>query len=146
MKHSEIAYAPRIPQPYLSEQEILILQSYLLKPGFHSIQVPDIVQGRVLLRTFVSSLNYFSRVALLSEIENGELTECINIASELKAVHAYSDPGQLEQYMLHAWDYDFLAIEGTKDLLSADWFGRFEQLLIDYDLIKTTPVLMLFYR
>jgi hypothetical protein len=143
MKHHEMVHTNRMGQPHLTEREILILQSYLLSPGFHSIRVPTIAQGRALLSTFGSSLRFFSRLALLSDSTNGEIEGYTDLTAELEAVHV-SEQGNLEQYMLHCFDYDFLAIEGTRDLLASEWFGRFEQLLIDYNLIKTVPILMIF--
>ena len=144
MKYIERPHAQQVPQLSLSEQEILIVQNYLLSPGFHSLQVTDVAHGRALLSTFEASLSYLLRAALISAPGEEMLSDYLTIGRELAAASA--EPGQLEQYLLHSWDYDFVAIEGTKELLVTEWYGRFEQLLIDYDLIKMTPVLMLFYR
>lgn len=143
MKHHEMVHANRMGQPHLTEREILILQSYLLSPGFHSIRVPTIAQGRVLLSTFGSSLRFFSRLALLSDNTNEEIEGYTDLTAELEAAHS-SGLGNFELYMLHCFDYDFVAIEGTRELIASEWFGRFEQLLIDYNLIKTIPILMIF--
>ncbi len=144
MKYIERPHAQQVPHLSLSEQEILIVQNYLLSPGFHSLQVTDVAEGRALLSTFEASLSYLLRAALVNAPGKEMLSDYLPIGRELEAASA--EPGQLEQYLLHSWDYDFVAIEGTKELLATEWYGRFEQLLIDYDLIKTMPVLMLFYR
>ena len=128
----------------LSEQEVLVLNSYFFSPGFHCIKVPTIEAGRRLLSEYTSSCSHFVDSAFLSTIPIPE--EYHNLYRDLGESGALSgEKGSLEEFILQSITHEFLVIEATSDLLKTAWFGRFEQLLIDYDIMKETTIIMFMY-
>ncbi len=154
VKHSEKAQQPLCSavakdvkkRASLSEQKILELQDYFLTPGLHVVKVGNRESGRQLLTQFLQSLQYYSAIAVVSS--NGWLmpAEYHDLYSELDEAAALFKKEALEEYILRSFNYDFLAIEGTSDLLRAAWFGRFEHLLIEYDIARSIPIILFMYE
>ena len=97
-----------------------------------------------MLRAFRGSLNADVQPAVLSLIKP-DLDPYITLFDALNTYGACTEPEKLNEFMATAFHYDFLVIEGTKELLQTSWFGAFEQLLLEYDIMNSTPILMLVY-
>ncbi|MBA3751542.1 hypothetical protein H0X06_01905 [Candidatus Dependentiae bacterium] len=129
---------------YLSEQEVLALHTYFFSPGFHCIKVPSVEAGRRVLSEYMRSFNYFLDGALLSTSPVPD--EYVDLYAELKAHNALpGEKGDMEEFILQLLHHEFLAIEATAELLKTPWFGMFEQLLIDYNIMKETTIVMFMY-
>lgn len=140
---TSVAAFYKATQESLSEQEILAFHSYLFSPGFHCIKVPSIAAGRGLLEEYASSCAYVIDSAFLSmtPAPNGHR----NLYEELCVMDAFSEEGRLEEFILCSLTQEFLIIEATAELLKTPWFGKFEQLLIDYNIMKETTIIMFLY-
>ena len=129
---------------FLSEQEIFALNSYFFTPGFHCIKVPTVEAGRRLLQDYTASCSHFVDSAFLSTLPIP--ADYRNLYEELRASDALSgEKGNLEEFVLRSVTQEFLVIEATAELLKTFWFSMFEQLLIDYNIMKETTIIMFMY-
>jgi hypothetical protein len=70
----------------------------------------------------------------------------VDIYEELQYANATSlDTSKLDEYMCSSFQCDFLVLEYTQQLIEQPWFGRFEQLLSEYSVLSSIPVILLFY-
>lgn len=146
-KHGLVGTQDAQKRAFLSEQEILEIQDYFLTPGLHILTVADPQEGRELLERFLDALGtYYSHKAVLSLQDEGMPRKCSDIYKELIASKAVFDYEALHEYVAYSFYYDFLAIEGTHELLNAPWFSRFEKLLHQCAITKTVPVILFFYE
>ena len=130
----------------LSDEEILEIQEYFLTPGLHIIKVADVMTGRILLARFLEALGYyFSDKAVLSLTRKTIPEGCADIYTELVETGSLHDYDALQNYIASSFYYDFLAIEGTHELLNNPWFGRFEYVLRESCAGETTPIILFFY-
>lgn len=127
----------------ISEYDILELQEIFLTYGLHSIKVPSISFGRDLVIRFLDSLHCYSNIACLSLSARPLRTSVVNLYEELglsgALAHSHTN---LETFLLEHFYYDFLWIEMTQELDEAPWYWYFEQKLLDFNLIKTLPVVI----
>lgn len=129
---------------FLSKETILDLQHYFFTPGFHTITVKDRAQGRALFLPLLHSLeNYFANAMLSTQ---GSYAGCEDLYTIMREKRVLSKRGALEEYLAQACYYDMLFIEGTADLLQSSWFGKFEHLLVEYGILKTTSIILLSYE
>ncbi len=141
---NRVAALYEAPPEFLSEQEVLAFQSYFFSPGFHCLKVPTIETGRRLLHDYTSLCSHFMNSAFLSMMPVPD--EYHNLYKELSESGALSgEKGELEEFVLRSINHEFLVIEATAELLKTSWFGLFEQLLIDYNIMKETTIIMLMY-
>ncbi len=126
----------------LSEQEILDLQRAFLQPGFQVVTVSDLKASREVLSHFLDTFGYFSLPAMLRSGSWRLPQGCTDLFHELVQVVRKNEA--MEEYMADFFQYDFLAIEGSQDLLNASWFGKFEQILIAYGIAHKIPVVLYF--
>lgn len=127
----------------LSEQQIIDLHMRFLTHGFQHIQVPSVKDGRELMQTLLSSLDYYHSVACLtgSDIQLPENAQ--DLFSTL--VEGRYVPNNLEQFFLDYNDFDFLWIELTPSLLIQPWLDQFKSLLIDHYMHTKMPIMCLSY-
>ncbi len=142
--HMYISTDKDVKRTSLREQDIMSLQALFLTPGFHCITVGNREIGRSLIDSCISSVNHYSQPAFLGSSAAPE--EYLDLYQEFASWDALHNHENLEQYMAGFFYFDVLIIEGTKDLLQDQWFGKFEQLLIDYSMPQTLPIIMLLYR
>ena len=129
----------------LSEHEVLEVQEYFLNPGYHWLVVDNKECGRKLMTDFLDVLHYNSRVAVLNTENWTREGSYDNLYRGLSDEDFLSEVGALEEFVAHSFDYDFLAIEGTKELLCAPWFGQFEKHLMDHEITSFIPIITFFY-
>ena len=128
------------------EQSIITIQQYFMTPGMHCIYVPNIQQGRSLLRICLDSLQIFADVALLTVATKKCPLQYRDLYEEMEQAKALTTHnGNLEEFILTSFYNDFLIIEYTPQLLEQSWFGVFEQLLNKYALNESIPVIMFMY-
>lgn len=129
------------------EHTIVSLQEYFLTPGTHYVTVPTIEQGRSLLRVCLDSLGLYNNIGMLTACLRKAPAQYHDIYGELTSFQSLAlDNGILEDYMLSSFNCDFLVIEYSQELMKQPWFGKFENLLHEYSLASSLPVLMLFYE
>lgn len=148
MKYSRMAlesarYTKYVHQS-ISEYDIIELQELFLTYGLHSIKVPSLSFGRDLVIKFLDSLQCYSNVACLSLSPRPLRPQFINLYEELglSGALAHSHTG-LETFLIDNFYYDFLWIEMSQELDEAPWYWYFEQKLLDFNLVKTLPILLL---
>lgn len=156
MKHKEDAHKVRMPISYvgkgvkkghsLSEQNVIILQNFFLTSGVHCIHVPDIQTGRTLLETALASFKSDRSISLLTTVKKKAVFPYSDLYKELGAARASSHTnGALEEYLLCSLNSDLLIIEATTELLQQPWYGKFEQLIVEYNIGATLPIIMIFH-
>ncbi|MBA2306522.1 hypothetical protein H0W26_00060 [Candidatus Dependentiae bacterium] len=129
---------------FLSEQEVLALYPYFFSPGFHCIKVPTVEAGRSLFEKYTLSVGHVVDSAFLTTMPLSD--DFYNLYDELHVADMLSEEkGYLEEFVLRSINHDFLIIEATAELLKSTWFGIFEQLLIDYNIMKETTIIMFMY-
>ncbi len=129
------------------EQSIITVQQYFLSPGLHCITVPNLDNGRSLLRICLDSLGIYTNVGMLSLSNKAVPAHYVDLYADMQRAHVLSlDSGMLEEYMLSSFQADFLILEYTQELMEQPWFGRFEHLLHDYSIATSIPVIMFLYE
>jgi len=139
----------KITLPY-SEHDIMEIQDAFLTNGYHAIQVENVVQGRLLLNTFLRALNCYRDLAVLT------LVDTIPAHNDLHVYDIYKElvcdgylplfnDEQIDTFFLDSFYFDFMWIEATQELLAADWFTEFEQKLIDLKIDQHIPIIFVSY-
>jgi hypothetical protein len=129
-----------------SEQDILELQDVFLTPGFNYLSVPSVVQGRRIIRSVLDSLNCFSPVACLTTNSIKLRSDIISLYDEMALAGALAlSHSALESFLLEQFNYDFLWIECSYELMQAPWFCYFEQKLLDFNIAAQQPILFVEY-
>lgn len=148
MRMDSFSAAITIPimDPVANEQVIISLNDKFLTNGMHFIKVKDVEHGRSLMQTFLTSLNYYHEVAALSTNDQPLDNSVINLFKVLDEGgwlrYPYND---FCEYLCDHFYSDFLWIEATHDLLSADWYKNFEHHLIDLHFDKSMPIMLISY-
>lgn len=127
----------------LSDQQIIDLHMRFLTHGFQHIQVPTIKEGRELMETLLSSLDYYHAVACLtgSDMQLPDNTQDLfSILVEGRYV-----PNNLAQFFLENNEFDFLWLELTPCLLIQPWLEDFKALLIDHKMHLKMPIMCISY-
>lgn len=140
----ESARSMKHVQHVLSEYDILELQEIFLTYGFHSLVVPSLPFGRDLTIRFLDSLNCYSNIACLSLSSRPLRSSVINVYEELGFSGALVHSGTtIETFLLDQFYYDFLWIEMTQELDEAPWYWLFEQKLLEFNLFKALPIVII---
>lgn len=128
----------------ISEYDILELQELFLTYGLHSIKIPTMPFGRDLVVRFLDSLQCYSNVACLSLSTRPLRPGIVNLYDELALYGALAHSHTtLESFLLENFYYDFLWIEMSQELDESPWYWYLEQKLLDFNLIKTLPIVLL---
>ena len=123
----------------LSDQQIIDLHIRFLMHGFQHIQVPTIKEGRELMNTLLSSLDYYHSVACLTGSDMQLSPDTQDLFSYL--VEGRYIPHNLEQFFLDYSDFDFLWFELTPNLLAQSWLEEFKTLLITHKMHMRMPIM-----
>lgn len=135
---------PKFKKPPLSEQDILCLQDSFLEVGIHYIKVRSVATGRTLVETFLKSLNnYYDNVACLTASKISVNPK--NAFDVFKALEGKTSREEIERFFIEQFYFDFLWIEASQDLISKPWFHDFQQLLANFKIEKSVPVMVITY-
>lgn len=130
----------------LAEHEILALQEKFLTNGLHHIKVETIVAGRELLGQFLPSLQTIHhQVACITLSDLPLQNDIVDVYQELTLCQKV-DGYDLEEFFIERFYVDFLWIEATPLLLKKEWFGDFEKKLLDYNIEKQIPIIVMLYE
>lgn len=130
-----------------SDEQIIALHETLMTPGFHSMRVNTVLQGRAILYTFLNSLHYYTDVACLT-------INTVPLKYTIFDLHHYLQEGgflnphahaDLEEFFLEQFESDFLWIEACPALTQQAWYPYFEQKLIELKINKQIPIMILSY-
>lgn len=149
MKYSRIAIESARSMKHIhqsiSEYDILELQEIFLTYGLHSLKVPTLPFGRDLIIQLLDSLHCYSNVACLSLSSRPLRPSMVDLYAELGLAGALAHSHtMLETFLIEHFYYDFLWIEMTQELDEAPWYWYFEQKLLDFNLIKTLPIIIVY--
>ena len=130
-----------------SHEQIIALNDILLTPGFHCLKAKNLLSGRVIIDTFLMSLNYFHTIGCLT-MEKKQLSGNIqNIYQQLEQ-GGYLQQGSdgIERFLVNAFYCDFILIEMQPTLITRSWLPMFQQKLIDLGIDQTIPIVYLLYE
>lgn len=133
-----------------SEQDIIALHKLFLTVGVHSITVASVRQGRSLVKTFLESLNCYHNLAMVT-LENIPLLFPVLDVYRGLLEKGYVNPissikhSALDQFFVDDFFADFMWIESSQELLSSDWFIEFKQKLVNLNIDKHIPIIMVRY-
>ena len=128
----------------ISEQEIMNLQDAFLTTGFHTITLSSVEEGRTLITKFIAALNCYRSIACIKQNQYN-LEGVFDI---YKAIREYGEISNhsLFNFFLDQFNFDFLCIEMTYQLMQAPWMKDFLQHLIDFKVDQNIPIVCLAYR
>ena len=135
-----IEIAPKRGDESLTEYEILSLQDAFLVNGLHSINVPNLVVGRILIQNFLNSLPMYTHNACLT-------LNTTDLPSHISDIYAalYNEGLQeqvIEEFFINEFYFDFVWIEMSDALCKAPWFGHFNKILEAYG--QQMPIIKLY--
>ena len=107
--------------------------------------VADIEEGRSIIKTFVDALNYYHNIACLTFAPESLDQSIFDIYKALQEQEDINSQ-MLFDFFLEQFSYDFLFIEGTKELMRTDWFAEFQQYMIDFKLDHSISIVMISYH
>ena len=136
--------AREISQPF-SEADIIELHNRFLTPGFHSLKVKNVQEGRSLVYTILASLNHHHNIACLGTVPIALESYVHNIYNTLKEFDAINEQA-LFDFFLEEFNCDFLWIEINTELVAQSWFADFEHMLNDFHIHQYVPIIMLSYE
>ncbi len=131
----------------LSESDILQLQDKFLTNGFSSIHVQDINTGRAIIKLFLDTHEVYNNVACLTITKN-PLKNCIfDIFHEIIYNHNIDTNFRLlDEFLLEEFYFDFMWVETTQQLYAASWYHDFIQKIVDSNIDKHIPVIVITYK
>lgn len=131
-----------------SDSDILELQDLFLSNGVHYIKVDDVQSGRLLIKLFLKSLNFYHNVACLSTSSEPLDSSVLDLYGELM-VGGYFDEGavaQLEEFFLEHFDHDFLWLEASEHALESAWMNDVFKQVKNFKLEQLLPILVVSYQ
>jgi hypothetical protein len=138
-----LSISRKITDPF-SEQDILELQDEFLTNGFHYITVSNLEQGRKIIDTFLSSLNYYYDIGYLSLSNQKSINNAENIYKLLKDGDCF-EIMRFDEFFLEHWYYDFVWIEAIEPLWHLSWFKKLYQHLVNGAFDESLPIFILSY-
>jgi hypothetical protein len=111
----------------LTHSEVMTLHSMFMNPTYSSIQVTDVVSGRIIIQKILQSLNYYHIVGCLSVANYKQhfITDIFQIIQ--KYAQVYGLQHAINHFFIEHTQLDFIWIELTEDLIT-----QFGQSNIDY--------------
>jgi hypothetical protein len=130
----------------LSESEIIELHNILMTPMQQMIQTKNVLSGRALLETMLTSLSYYQHVGYLTAKPTTQKNNIIDIYTIIhKDAQVYGLWHAIEQFFINYHNIDFIWIELTNDLLLQMGFNHIMQLCKLLTQYQAIPVLILQY-
>lgn len=136
-----------IREPF-SDSQILAIQEQFLTNGFSYIKTTSVVKGRALIGSFLDSLHVYNDTACLT-MSNLPVRESVSdLYNELQAGGYLSpfEPYCLEEFFLEHFYYDFMWIEGTRELLMSGWFEAVKRKIVDLGFDQLIPIVVIVYQ
>ena len=139
---------PRRISSMPSLNDILCLHEMFLAKGFHSIEVADILQGRVLIHNFLESMHYFHNISYLAQQDQEELdsgwtnifAEVTDYCGNVLSLNA------IEEYFLEHYCADFVWVELSDHVVRDSLFGQIVYIMHILDIAHTIPVVAISYQ
>lgn len=126
------------------EQNILYLQDRFLINDFHHFKVENILDGRKIISTMLNSLNYYQNIACLTTFNNCNLQKNIfDVYIELSKEKYLENVDNLIEFFLETFDFDFIWIEESNNILQTKWYKIFKQHLVDFNFHKIMPIIVI---
>ncbi len=132
-----------------SDGEILDLQEKFLTNGFQYLKVQNVIKGRSLIYSFLNSLSMYQEVGCLTLLGQPILKEgVVDIYYDLSAGGYLSSfkPHYLEEFFIEQFYFDFIWIEGTRQLLTSHWFEDVKRKMIDMAIDQHIPMVVCVYE
>jgi len=147
MSHNGQGVAPLLINQPLTDTDIFTLQDAFLDNGFHYIQVKDVDAGRALIETFLYSLGTYHFIGCLTVAQQALNSTITDVQLELFGAHTYGKRcGDLEEFFIEQFYYDFLWIEACHELQATAWYDAFKQKIVELNLNQHIPIIILSYE
>ncbi len=134
-----------VQEPF-SEIQILDLQEKFLTNGFQYLKTKNVLKGRNIIKTFLSTLNLYQEVGCLTLHPYSVPEGVADIYQEL----TYGDylnsfeTHYIEEYLFDSY-FDFIWIEANQELLTSPWFDQFVTKLITMGIDQRIPIVVVVY-
>lgn len=129
------------------DEQIIHINNLLLTPGWHTFLVDSVQSGRTLLDTFLMNLHYYRDIGCLTLEQVPLSPEVENIHQQLITGHyleTFSNK-DLEHYFIESFDFDFVWIEESTELIKNPWFSLFKQKITELKIDEQIPLISLCY-
>jgi hypothetical protein len=139
-------------QTLLSEHDIIVMHTKFVTNGFHTIAVPSLEQGRMLLQNFFNSLNYYHErgcVTLEQSLFDPTIAHIYHelfYGGYLEPSQGDADDADMDEFFIERFYFDFVWIEGQPQLLTSDWFDCFKKKIKKFSLEKNIPIILFIYE
>lgn len=133
--------------PFL-EHDVLDLQAMFVKPGIHVIKVKNILDGRIIIKTILDSLNYYRNIGFISqENKNIELLG-YNIMSHinLKTKSDHDFLIDVEKFFSDHSCFDFIWVEFSQDIEKKCSLQDLKKIFTMFHAQERMPVLIIQYE
>ena len=135
-----------VQEPF-SDSDLIDLQEKFLTNGFQYLKARNIAKGRLLIGSFLKSLNLYHDVAYLSLDHSlyfphsiGNVYDELSIGGFLNSFKPY----YLEEYFFDFY-YDFMWIEANQELLLSPWFEDVISKMISMGIDQQIPIVVVVY-
>ena len=129
-----------IHQP-LNDECILAVQDKLLSQGFQYLKVNSVQEGRQIIGLFLQSLSLYQSVGCLTL--EAPLQEIASIYDHLEL--CFWDKYLMQEYFIN-FQFDFMWIEATEEMLSNPRFEQIRQAMIQSVIDQHMTILVLVYE
>ncbi len=124
----------------LNDECILAVQDKLLSQGFQYLRVDSIQEGRQIIRLFLQSLSLYHAIGCLT-LETAP-QEAASIYDHLEL--CFWDKYLMQEYFIN-FQFDFMWIEATEEMLSNPTFEQIRQAMIQSMIDRHMTILVLVY-
>jgi hypothetical protein len=129
-----------------TEKTIIKLHHIFLTNGRHSITVPNIATGRIIMKKLLTSLHYYQNIAIATMAALPIETDMFDIRHHLfNSGYVPANHEYLNEFFLESCQFDFLWIETSKKLYETAWFNQFEQKIKQFNLSRQLPIVYVSY-
>ena len=129
-----------IQEPF-SEDDILYLQDLFLTPGTHQIVVDNFSKIREIISQILQSLQYYHKIACLSFVNLSLEPKICDMVQVLMSEDYFVSKERFALFFLDHFDFDFLWIEETPELLDSIWYEQFKQHLNNFNFNRSIPII-----
>lgn len=131
----------------LNEQDIISLHQTFLTYGFHHMTVKNIASGRLIIRSLLSSLSIYQDIAAVTIDKEPLEANVFNISQTLGNTYFSSDHDNEHHnaLILDYFNFDFIWIEATDNLLEKSWYAHFERKIKIIGISQHMPIVYVSY-
>lgn len=130
-----------------TENNIIKLHKLFLTNGTHTIMVQNVITGRLIIKTILTSLQCYQNIGIAT-MENIPTDYDLFDIRQLVFENNYQSKQaheSLNEFFLISFQFDFIWIELSKKLDESSWFKQFEQKIKQFSLSREIPIVYVSY-